>query len=64
MTEEQAKKIKKKDKESSELKGELSDEELKGLSGGQLPDMDTVHLGGFGARQERDLHRDRRRLDF
>jgi hypothetical protein len=49
MTEEQAKKTEKKDKESPELKGELTDDELKGLSGGQLPDMDTVHLGGFGA---------------
>ena len=34
MTEEQAKKIKKKDKESSELKGELTEDELKGVPGG------------------------------
>ena len=34
MTEEQAKKNEKKEKESPELKEELSDEELKGLAGG------------------------------
>jgi bacteriocin-like protein len=35
MTEEQAKKIKKKDKESSELKGELTEDELNSVSGGR-----------------------------
>ena len=34
MTEEQAKKTEKKDKESPELKEELTDEELKGVAGG------------------------------
>ena len=34
MTEEQAKKGEKKDKESSELKEELTDDELKGVDGG------------------------------
>ena len=34
MTEEQAKKNEKKDKESPELKEELTEEELEGLSGG------------------------------
>ena len=35
MSEEQAKKIKKKDKESSELKGELTEDELNSVSGGR-----------------------------
>ena len=35
MTEEQAKKTEKKDKKSPELKGELTEDELKGVSGGR-----------------------------
>ena len=55
MTEEQAKKTEKKDKESPELKEELTEDELKGLPGG-VGVENTGYDSAGGGRGQKNLH--------
>ena len=56
MTEEQAKKSEKKDKEWPELKEELTEDELKGVPGGVGVENTGYDSAGDGSRGQKNTH--------